>query len=64
MLGAIPYHTFPEVHVGPIPVRVFGLFVGLGIVVGTAVFLRFARWRELDWNGLPKASARTSWCRS
>jgi phosphatidylglycerol---prolipoprotein diacylglyceryl transferase len=52
MLGSIPYHTFPEFHVGPVPVRVFGLFVGLGIAVGTFVFLRFARRRDLDADAL------------
>ena len=52
MLGSIPYRTFPVVHVGPIPIHVFGVFVALGILVGASIFLRFARKRGLDADSL------------
>ncbi len=48
MLAAIPYRTFPVINLGPIPIRVFGVMVAVGILVGTWVFLRFARQRGLD----------------
>ncbi|MGZ4130382.1 MAG: prolipoprotein diacylglyceryl transferase [Actinomycetota bacterium] len=48
----IPYRTFPEFHLGPIPFHTFGLFVGLGILVGSSVFLRDARRRGIDADGL------------
>jgi phosphatidylglycerol:prolipoprotein diacylglycerol transferase len=48
----IPYRTFPEFHLGPIPFHTFGLFVGLGILVGSSVFLRDARRRGLDGEAL------------
>lgn len=47
MLGAIPFETLPIIHLGPIPVRTFGLFVAVGILVGVQVLLRFARRRGL-----------------
>jgi phosphatidylglycerol:prolipoprotein diacylglycerol transferase len=52
MVGAIPYRTFPTIHVGPVPIHVFGVFVALGILVGTTIFLRFARSRELPVDAL------------
>lgn len=48
MLAAIPYHTFPTIEVGPLTIRVFGVFVALGIVAGIGILLRFARQRGLD----------------
>jgi phosphatidylglycerol:prolipoprotein diacylglycerol transferase len=48
VLASIPYRTFPVLHLGPIPIRVFGVFVAIGILVGSWVFLRFARQRGLD----------------
>ncbi len=48
MIAAIPYRTFPSFQLGPVRVQTFGLFVALGILVGAAVFLRFARSRGLD----------------
>jgi phosphatidylglycerol:prolipoprotein diacylglycerol transferase len=57
MIGSIPYHTFPVIHLGPVPIRVFGLSVGLGIVFGIYVFLRFARRRGFD----PDALSSLSW---
>jgi phosphatidylglycerol---prolipoprotein diacylglyceryl transferase len=44
----IPYRTFPESHLGPVPIHTFGLFVGLGVLVGSSVFLRDARRRGID----------------
>ena len=57
VLAAIPYRTFPVVDLGPIPIHVFGVFVAIGILVGTWVFLRFARRRGLD----PDALASLAW---
>jgi phosphatidylglycerol:prolipoprotein diacylglycerol transferase len=54
MLAGIPYSTFPVIDLGPIPIRTFGLFVGIGIVVGVWIFLRFARERGLDPESLTK----------
>jgi phosphatidylglycerol:prolipoprotein diacylglycerol transferase len=48
VLASIPYRTFPVLHLGPIPIRVFGVFVAIGILVGSWVFLRFARQRGMD----------------
>lgn len=47
MLGAIPFETLPVIQVGPVPIRTFGLFVAVGILVGVQVLLRFARRRGL-----------------
>lgn len=48
MLSSIPYRTFPILHLGPIPIRVFGVFVAIGILLGSGVFLRFARRKGMD----------------
>jgi phosphatidylglycerol:prolipoprotein diacylglycerol transferase len=48
VIAAIPYRTFPSFQVGPLRVQTFGLFVAIGILVGIAVFLRYARARGLD----------------
>lgn len=58
MLGSIPYRTFPVVHLGPIPLHVFGVFVAAGIFVGAWVFLRFARDRGLDTDELASLAWR------
>lgn len=34
VLAGIPYTTFPEIGLGPIQLRTFGLMVGLGVVLG------------------------------
>ena len=47
-LAAIPFRTFPQLSVGPVTIRTFGVFVAIGIVVGVWVFLRYARDRDLD----------------
>ena len=57
MLGSIPYRTFPVIDVGPVPIRVFGVFVAIGILVGSWIFLRFARKRGLD----PDALSSLAW---
>ncbi|HEX6845078.1 MAG TPA: prolipoprotein diacylglyceryl transferase [Actinomycetota bacterium] len=57
MLASIPYRTFPVIELGPIPIRVFGVFVGIGILVGVWVFLRYARQRGLD----PDALSSLAW---
>jgi phosphatidylglycerol:prolipoprotein diacylglycerol transferase len=38
--GGIPYQPFPEILLGPITLRTFGLCVALGIVLGGWVFVR------------------------
>ena len=48
MLAAIPFRTFPQLSIGPVTIRTFGVFVAIGIVVGVWVFLRYARDRDLD----------------
>lgn len=48
MISAIPYRTFPQIHLGPLRLQTFGLFVALGIVAGIWVFLRHARSRGLE----------------
>jgi phosphatidylglycerol---prolipoprotein diacylglyceryl transferase len=48
MLAAIPFRTLPQVSVGPVTIRTFGLFVAIGIAVGVWMFLRYARDRDLD----------------
>ena len=40
MLAAIPYTTFPEISLGPVSLRTFGLLVALGVVVGAMVAAR------------------------
>jgi len=36
----IPYRTFPGFDIGPLTIRTFGLMVGLGMLVGSIVFIR------------------------
>ena len=48
VLAAIPFRTFPQLSIGPVTIRTFGVFVAIGIVVGVWVFLRYARDRDLD----------------
>lgn len=47
-LASIPYRTLPSVHIGPIPIRTFGVFVAMGISVGVWRFLRYARDHDLN----------------
>lgn len=45
MLGAIPYTTFPEIDLGFVQLRTFGLMVALGVLVGAVVASRLGeRW--------------------
>ena len=34
MIAAIPYTTFPEIELGPLTLRVFGLMVAAGVLLG------------------------------
>ena len=34
MIAAIPYTTFPEIELGPLTLRVFGLMVAAGVLIG------------------------------
>lgn len=40
-LAVIPYKTFPEISIGPLQLRTFGLMVGLGVLLGAWVAARF-----------------------
>jgi len=44
----IPYFQFIQIHLGPIPIYVWGLMVALGILAGTAVSARMAQRRGQD----------------
>ncbi|HZD79471.1 MAG TPA: prolipoprotein diacylglyceryl transferase family protein [Actinomycetota bacterium] len=44
----IPYKTFPVFHVGPVAFHTFGVFVGLGMLVGAWVFVRHGRRAGMD----------------
>ncbi len=50
----IPYFQFTVIHIGPIPIQVWGLCVALGILAATWVASRMARRRgqnpELIWD--------------
>jgi len=37
VLAAIPYETFPELSLGPLTLRTFGLLVGVGVLLGAWV---------------------------
>src|SRR5687768_2601085 len=41
VLAAIPYETFPEITLGPLDLRTFGLMVGLGVLVGAVIAARY-----------------------
>lgn len=41
MLAAIPYTTFPEIELGPLSLRTFGLFVGVGVLLGAWIAGRY-----------------------
>lgn len=42
MLAAIPYTTFPDIELGPLTLRTFGLMVALGVVLGAWVAAAYA----------------------
>ncbi len=53
----IPYRTFPSFSVGPLTLHTFGLFVALGLFVGTVVFVR-----HVHRSGVPTADLeRLAW---
>ena len=47
MLGVIPYTTFPEIVLGPITIRTFGVMVGLGVVLGAWIAGRYIETRSV-----------------
>lgn len=46
MLAAIPYTTFPDIELGPLTLRTFGLFVGLGVLLGAWIAGRYIEARS------------------
>lgn len=45
MLAAIPYTTFPEIDLGFVQIRTFGLMVALGVMIGAVIASRLGeRW--------------------
>ncbi len=54
----IPYRTFPSFHVGPVTLHTFGLFVGIGVLVGAAIFVRHGRRAGLDAERLSSLAFR------
>jgi phosphatidylglycerol---prolipoprotein diacylglyceryl transferase len=44
----IPYIHVPDLHIGPIPLHPFGLLVATGVLVGTSVTTRRARYLGYD----------------
>ena len=47
-LASVPYRTWPSLWIGPVHIRMFGVFVAVGILVGVWSFLRYARDHDLD----------------
>jgi len=41
VLAAIPYTTFPEIELGPLTLRTFGLMVGAGVLLGAWIAGRY-----------------------
>jgi len=52
----IPYRTFPAIHLGPVTLHTFGLFVAAGLLLGTAIFLVHGRRNGLDPDRLSSLS--------
>ncbi len=50
MLAAIPYTTFPEIELGPLTLRTFGLMVGIGVLLGAWIAGRYIEAR----GGVPR----------
>ena len=42
MLAAIPYTTFPDIELGPLTLRTFGLMVALGVLLGSWIAAAYA----------------------
>ncbi len=51
MLSAIPYTTFPQIDVGPLSLRTFGLVVAVGVLVGAWLAARYG-----EEHGIPRDS--------
>jgi phosphatidylglycerol---prolipoprotein diacylglyceryl transferase len=49
VLAAIPYETYPEISLGPLTLRTFGLFVAIGVLVGAWFAARYA-----EEHGIPR----------
>ena len=41
MLSSIPYTTFPEIEIGPLSLRTFGLVVAVGVLLGAWLAARY-----------------------
>jgi len=50
VLAGISYTTFPEITLGPLTLRTFGLMVGIGVVVGAWLAARVIE----EWTGTPR----------
>lgn len=46
--AAIPYRTFPQIDLGPLSIRTFGLMVGLGILLGAMLAARHGERHGVD----------------
>lgn len=49
VLAGIPYTTFPDFSLGPLTIRTFGLFVGVGVVLGA-----WLAARQIERLGIPR----------
>lgn len=49
LVGAIPYTTFPDLDIGPLVLRTFGLFVAIGVLLGAWLAARYA-----EEHGVPR----------
>jgi phosphatidylglycerol:prolipoprotein diacylglycerol transferase len=50
VLAALPYTTFPEIELGPLTLRTFGLLVGIGVLLGAWIAGRYIAARA----GVPR----------
>ena len=41
VLASIPYETYPDIEIGPLTLRTFGLFVAIGVLVGAWFAARY-----------------------
>jgi phosphatidylglycerol---prolipoprotein diacylglyceryl transferase len=48
LLAAIPYRTYPEIEIGPLTLRTFGLFVAVGVLVGAWFAARYAEEHGIE----------------
>lgn len=55
----IPYRTFPEIHLGPVPLHTFGVFVALGILLGVELLARHGRRYSIPRDDLVRLGAWT-----